>query len=672
MGTHRTQFRPLHRAILWGSAAVILAGTGAVGAATAAPSPHRWFTPVATHGSFLPTSGPQRTVIIGADHHVYAPPTGTPPYPDPAFLQQVPGGKCVAENRYETGYVDKNRYGSSCKRINFAFGPINVRPGMNDAMIRPTVIEQPRYDGYIVRFKPDLVRATDGSTPRTEQLHLHHATWLNLGNSYGDGPFFAAGEEKTIADFPTGYGMHVGAQDAWGLLYMVHDAEANPDNVWITYSIDFVDKAAGDKLGIAPVKPLWLDVQRQPIYKGAPNTGANPVFNVQRGFGHMDPMTHTRVCKWPDENCSNFDVYGNSTPQQGRNEQRLNASIAGADYKVTKDMAGTLIGLGGHLHPGGIRDEVSLVRHGVQKPIFYSDSVNWNHQNPKRAGAPPTSWDFSMTVTGAPLGWKVKVKPGDTIRLNAVYDAQLSSWYENMGIVVGYIAPKDPHGAPGLDVFDKHTRIVDGYPDTALLPKGPFVFNYRPKVCHPSLTGKTKVLCLRGQVTHGARPESTGTVPPCTKESCPPLTKKVGPMVTDIYAAGFTYGQADLGVVDASGVPQVKRGTTVRFWNLDEGMNVWHTFTACQLPCDGPTGINYPLANGGNGNPHDPMNFESMELGYGLMFDPTKSQVGGSSDYNGQWMQSGVSWSFKPTRDGVYSFYCRVHPGMRGVFKVVG
>ena len=664
--------RTAHRALLWGCAVVLVAGTGVVGAATAAPKVHRWFTPIETGGTFLPTTGPQRTVIVGPDQRIYAPPTGAPPSPDPGFLQQVPGGPCTAQNPYEGSYVTPKRYGDGCKRIRFAFGPINVRPGMNDAMLRPTTIEQPRYDGYIVRFLPGLVRASDGSTPPVDQLHLHHATWLNLGNSYGDGPFFAAGEEKTIADFPTGYGMHVGQNDGWGLLYMVHDAEANPDNVWVTYDIDFVDQKSAEKDGIVEAKPLWLDVQRKAIYKGAPSTGSNPVFNVQRGFGHRDRLTHTHVCSWPDENCANFDVYGGSTPQQGKNEQHLRANIGGADYQVPPDMAGTLIGIGGHLHPGGIRDEVSLVRHGVQKPIFYSEAVNWNHKNPKVAGGTPTSWDFSMTVTGAPLDWKVKIKPGDRIRLNAVYDDQISSWYENMGIVVGYVAPKDPHGPPGLDVFDKHVRIVDGVPAKARLPKGTFAFGYRPKLCHPSLTGRTKVLCLHGQVTHGALKENAHTSPPCTKASCPPLTKKVGPMVTDIYAAGFTYGVADQGVIDQTGIPQVKRGQAVRFWNLDNAMYVWHTFTACRYPCSGPTSVNYPLADGGNGRPNDRMNFESMELGYGMFFDPTKSQLGGSKPYDQQWMQDGAMWSFTPTHDGVYTFFCRIHPGMRGAFKVVG
>ncbi len=44
----------------------------------------------------------------------------------------------------------------------------------------------------------------DGSVPPIEQVHLHHGTWLSASD-YGRGPFFAAGEEKTVAPFPTGY-----------------------------------------------------------------------------------------------------------------------------------------------------------------------------------------------------------------------------------------------------------------------------------------------------------------------------------------------------------------------------------------------------------------------------------------------------------------------------------
>src|SRR5205085_4481923 len=134
-----------------------------------------------------------------------------------------------------------------------------------------------------------------------------------------------------------------------------------------------------------------------------------------------DPETGQLVCRWPDENCSRFDVYNNVTPQQGVPEPAGNP-IQGTDWTVTPNMAGTLIGLGGHLHPGGIRDEVSLVRGGVEKPIFISDALYWNTKQAGQIGAPPDSWNLSMTVTGPPLGRKAKLKPADKPRINALYD----------------------------------------------------------------------------------------------------------------------------------------------------------------------------------------------------------------------------------------------------------
>ena len=592
-----------------------------------------------------------------------------PPHPDPAFVQQVPGGKCTAETKYERHQYDNSaRYGSACKRIKFTYGPIHVKPGQNDVALEPVDIEQPRYDGYIVRFKPDLVRASDGGKPNTEDLHLHHATWLNLGDSYGDGPFFAAGEEKTIANFPSGYGMHVSRDDAWGLLYMVHNAVTKPEVVWITYEIDFVAEEDAKKLGIVPVKPLWLDVQKDAIHKDAPSTSANPVFNAQRGFGHKDPETGTRVCRWPDENCARHDMYGNVTPQQGRP-----VKIKGQDYKVPKSMAGTIVGLGGHLHPGGIRDEVSLVRNGKERKIFLSDAVYWDFKNPKRSGEKPVSWNMSMTVTGSPLGWKVKVRPGDIIRLNAVYDTQVASWYENMGIVVAYVAPKDPHGKPGINPFAKNVTLDRGVSNKALTPKGPLYWRgFKPGGCKPDLVGRdgSKRLCLRGMVTHGAVKESANTGG-CAKGQCAALPKKNGRTVTDIHSVGFTYGDADLGVIPQTGLPVAKKGQPLRLWSWDAAAKIYHTYTRCKEPCSGATGVNYPLANGGLGTPRDSMDFDSSEIGFGLMWEPAKSQIGGNDDYDDQFVKDALYWEFKPKRTGTFAFYCRVHPGMRGAFKVV-
>ena len=592
-----------------------------------------------------------------------------PVTPDPGFLEPIPGGKCTPETRYEKAqYSNRAAYGNKCKRIKFAYGPLLVKPGQNDVSLEPVDIEQPRYDGYIVRFKPDLVRALDGSKPNTEDLHLHHATWLNLGNSYGDGPFFAAGEEKTIANYPTGYGMAVKAGDAWGLLYMIHSAATRPEQVWLTYEIDFVPTADAKRLGIAPVKPLWLDVQKDPIAKGAPSTSSNPVFNAQRGFGSKDPETGTRVCRWPDQNCARYDMYGNVSPQQGKP-----VKLKGQDYRVPKDMAGTIVGLGGHMHPGGIRDEVSLVHKGKEKKIFLSDALYWDFDKPNRSGERPVSWNMSMTVTGSPLGWKVKIRPGDIIRLNAVYDTQIASWYENMGIVVAYVAPKDPYKPAGIDPFAKNVTIDRGISTKALTPPGPWHYRgFKPSSCRPDLVGRdgSKRLCLRGQVTHGSVKES-GNAGGCGRGGCPGLPKKRGRVVDSISSAGFTYGEADLGVIGELGIPRVRKGEPLRLWSWDALAKVYHTYTRCKEPCTGPTGVAYPIASGGTGSSKDRMDFDSSEIGFGLLYEPAKSQIGGSDDYDDQWVRDGLYWDFKPNNTGTYAFYCRVHPQMRGAFKVV-
>jgi plastocyanin len=588
-----------------------------------------------------------------------------PPVPELGFLKPVPAGACVATNTYEQALW--KTYGDKCKRLHFAFGPILAKPGQNDVLIQPVTIEKPAYPGYIVRFRPDLVDVT-GKPPLINELHLHHATWLNGYPQYGNGPFFAAGEEKTIATFPPGYGMHVNPADTWLLLYMVHNLTPNPRPVWITYDVDFIADQDAASLGIVPVKPVWLDVQHKPIAPGAVNTPGNPVFNVQRGFGHLDAETGKLVCTWPKENCSHHDVYGGTTPQQGVPL----SNIGGADWTVDNGFGGTLIGIGGHMHPGGIRDEVSLVRNGVEKPIFISDSVAWARDGSGKAGGPKDSWDFSMGVTGSTIGWKVKVKPGDVIRLNAVYDSQDASWYENMGIVVAFVAPavtekEDAlHGGKGVDVFDQPVALDPGFPTTATPTAG-----WLAPTCTPNLDPGAGALrlCLRGQVTHSHLAEAS-VFGGCTVSSCNALPAKQGPIVNTIASLGFTYGIADAGVIGQTGIPRLKVGKTVTLLNFDTVADIWHTFTRCAEPCSGATGLDYPIANGSSGT-GDKMDFDSTEIGWGLFFSPASGQIGGSNESLGQSLQDGLFWKFTPETPGVYSLFCRIHPFMRGAFEVV-
>jgi plastocyanin len=75
--------------------------------------------------------------------------------------------------------------------------------------------------------------------------------------------------------------------------------------------------------------------------------------------------------------------------------------------------------------------------------------------------------------------------------------------------------------------------------------------------------------------------------------------------------------------------------------------SIFHTVTACRNPCNLNGAISYPLANGAGG-------FDSGQLGFG---SPAVNRL---------------SWSTpKNLKPGTYTFFCRIHPWMRGMFTIV-
>src|SRR5688572_10671316 len=234
-----------------------------------------------------------------------------PPTPETNFAVNAAPRPCTLETQdpYERAVYQQEgwkapsyeRYPGACERLRFSYGPIAVKPGQNDVTITPLTVEKPSRDGYITRIRPNLVRA-DGTVPPVEQIHLHHGTWLSVPD-YGNGPFFAAGEEKTVAPFPVGYGMPVKASDQWLLLYMVYSAVSAPMETYIVYDVDFIPQDKVDEMGMKPAYPLWLDVR----------PSGYPVFNTQRPFGGKDGL-----CTWPKEQCASFNSWGEEEVGQGQ------------------------------------------------------------------------------------------------------------------------------------------------------------------------------------------------------------------------------------------------------------------------------------------------------------------------------------------------------------------
>ncbi len=440
----------------------------------------------------------------------------------------------------------------------YRFGPIHVSPGQNTIDIAPNA-QRPDVPGYITRFAPNL-EYTDGSIPRVDVIHLHHGVWLVNGQ-----PTFAAGEEKTIVDLPSGFGFRYSPQQAWHMNYMVHNLTPNPDTVYITYDIDFVPDGTPAAEGMREVRTQWIDVAGLRAY---------PVFDALRGSGHAGRFT------FPDDQ-----------PQSPK---------VGPAQRWTVDRTSTLVQTAGHLHPGGLETFLTVTRGGQTRRIFTSTAKYF-----EPAGA--VSWDVAMTAT--PADWRITVQPGDVVAVHAVYDTHRASWYEVMGIMP--VAVTDGDG--GADPF-------------------------------------TGTYATTGQVTHGHLAENrhhggaNAGLPNPAKVLDGPVSR------TQVTVDGFVYGQGDMNNTGLPARPPVVRqGGRLRFFNA-EAHSVFHTITACRAPCNRTTGIAYPVADG-------PVTFDSGELGYGPAgFTPAANRA---------------TWS-TPTslRPGTYTYFCRIHPFMRGAFRV--
>lgn len=269
----------------------------------------------------------------------------------------------------------------------------------------------------------------------------------------------------------------------------------------------------------------------------------------------------------------------------------------------------TLVSTAVHLHPGGLNGYLTVTRGDRTRRIFTSRAKYWEP-------AGPVSWDVAMEAT--PEDWRVALQPGDRVDLHVVYDVSKASWYESMGIMPIAVAE---NSTEGKDPFD------------------------------PTLNQK-------GAITHGRLKENISSGGRYTGLPSP-LKLPAGPVTGQVTIRDFVYRQGDLTLPGAAGRPAVVRqGRSLKFVNQDayrdENGGIFHTITACRLPCNRSTGIAYPLANG-------PVAFDSGQLGFQRPGD-----FGTASENRATWETP------KNLKPGTYTYFCRVHPFMRGSFRVIG
>ena len=495
--------------------------------------------------------------------------------------------------------------------LTYRFGPLHVQPGQNIINL-DLQKERPAVNGWIVGFRPGLVYAGNGKSPSVDVVHLHHAVWL-VGDSVQQlKPTFAAGEEKTYFNAPPGFGWRYTTSQIWVINHMIHDLTAAPQEVYLTYTLFFIPDSAPQAKAITPIETQWMDVQGVKPY---------PVFNALRGQGRHGRLTYP-------------DMVPNAYKSDGVVRNRWVA-----------DHDGTMVVTAGHLHPGGLYTDLDITRNGVTKRIFRSRA---NYFEPVGA----VSWDVAMSETGP--NWKVNFKKGDVLTVHATYDTSRASWYEVMGIM-----PVGVTASPVAGGVDPFTGKVD---QTDYLSHGRLPENIDRGVRQPELGMRN------------------------------PLRERSGPFIDRVVISNFVYSQGDLTTPGKAGLPpQVHQGQSLTFVNQDAPLTTrFHTITACRAPCDLSGGIGYPLANG-------PETFDSGELGFGptisdnlyaagfengtVPITPVVDTPTAKSNCNGvpglvATLASGCVGTvvYKTPADlppGTYTYFCRIHPFMRGAFRVV-
>jgi hypothetical protein len=223
--------------------------------------------------------------------------------------------------------------------------------------------------------------------------------------------------------------------------------------------------------------------------------------------------------------------------------------------------------------------------------------------------------------------WRPEVRAGDVLRISSTYNTTLGSWYEVMGIMVVWEAWNDRRGInPFGGRLDERGQITHGHDPANSFYGGTAYVGTNPlslPTCRPKQIAIAAFRYLPGDISY----KSNG-------KSCVPTIRK-GRSLTFINDDASNQGGFGAGILGALSPSPFYLAS------------IFHTVTSCANPCTLNYGLAYPLANG-------PQAFDSGELGVGTPGVGT------------------VTWRTpKNLPPGTYTFFCRIHPWMRGVFRII-
>jgi polyvinyl alcohol dehydrogenase (cytochrome) len=554
-----------------------------------------------------------------ADHAHSAPPQG--------------GGGTKGVLRRGDRYVPKPA--GTVSTYTWYFGPYVVPPGQD---MNRADIELPTQNGFLLSVEPSMRKVADLSEPSHMEGHIHHAHWFaadpgNQEDNYTRGNtewIFGNGDEETRGDFqersaadPNGpvYGQFIKQGNPQLMIYMLHNKTAAPLEVYIVLDVTFAHGTAAE-------------------IKAATGKEYHDVSGILFGETYDVP-------RQPD---------GDGVYEY--------AKESGKVEEWTSTVDGTIIGMGGHLHPGGI--SLRVENYGQKDDpcpddgkgyggttLFRSDAV------PRRA---PLSEDFQMEVTNP--GFRAPIHKGDRIRISATYENKDHAWYSVMEHLGVYVDEQQP---PEGRCTKKVIGVPDAPPSTEQRTE-----TKRVRTCRKVRVrgGRKRRRCTTRVVRTKVTREVT-TLPVDPEEGvfnrawrfhpdplCGPQwerpcelpengePKKVPAKQVTISNFAYQPGNRTAGSSAPGEIATIKQGESLVFVNGDEAANIRHSVTTCPWPCNGQYVGNYPLADG---------RWDSGTLGYDAV-------DGGNPNPRSE--------TPNDLPKGRYAYFCRIHPWMRGAFEV--
>ena len=627
--------------------------------------------------------------------------TLAPAAADPLAQRDIPELLQQAPKRYLASEAGKE------EQLSFLFGPYIIPPGQDSNRITAD-IQLPA--GFVRAVSPELVDATTGAVPTEQEAHIHHAHWFRvtddpneiyytdvggagalpdfvpqevvdaLPENAGLSWVFGTGEEKTQGGFAPRealddvdgngipdvlYGMEIDQAERQLLIYMIHNKTAAPLEVFVALDVDFMHGTAEEITNVKgiPMRPL----------KG--------------------------------------QLFG-----QTRDATRSYPSLIGRNGSQgwTVDRDGTIIVAGGHAHPGAYGVFVTNQGPGgacqadVDGDGFPGVTILKSRKIDAVPGAWPYSEDFQMGV--AKYGWRAPVHEGDVLTQYGVYDIdnevtnpaplmpgtdKVSEWtlpgeiadglgypqaedldgmstrdglphqyFEAMNHVGVYIDPEqdplpysaetDANGCPlnFADASSAHLlgddtpRVQQTLRDTVI---------GKPYFAEGITEGMQNHVWPAFDPTCGDfNSPNSASRPVCENSPISYNTNGTGMETDTIHIAGFAYLPGNHGFPDGLGTPpRVTQGTVLRVINEDAALNVRHTLTTCAWPCTGTYVANYPVPDGA---------LDTDKLGN---IDPIDGGLSGPESL------PVIDLDTSHMDPGFYSYYCRIHPFMRGALEIV-